>query len=80
MKAKTNSQKGNIHSEFIPDLDLTELHRWLAALTNAHIHHDLRAMSEEERLAAMADVLEQIEEMLAFERMPWQKALEEYIQ
>jgi hypothetical protein len=30
-----------------------------------------------ERLTAMADVLEQIEELLAFERMPWKAALEQ---
>ena len=67
---------GKIHSEVIPDLDLFELHRRLAALTNSHLHHDLRGMPEVERRAAIADLLEQIEEMLAFERMPWQKALE----
>jgi hypothetical protein len=80
MKAKLNSQNGSTHSEFFFDIDLVELHRWLAALTNPHIHHDLRGMTEDERLVALADVLEQIEEMLAFERMPWQKALEKYIQ
>jgi hypothetical protein len=80
MKAPINPQNGNLHCEFIPDLDLCELHRWLAALMNAHIHHDLRGMPEVERQTAMADVLEQIEELMAFERMPWQAALEAYIQ
>jgi len=64
----------NIHSEMI--LDLPELHRQLAALANPHLHHDLRAMPEVERRTAMTDIMEQIEEMLAFERMPWQAALE----
>jgi len=67
---------GKIQREVIPDLDLFELHRLLAALTNSHMHHDLRGIPEVERRAAIADVLEQIEEMLAFERMPWQTALE----
>ena len=67
---------GKIHNEDIPDLDLFELHRRLAALTNSHIHHDLRGIPEVERQAAIADLLEQIEEMLAFERMPWQTGLE----
>ena len=79
MKAQVNIKNGNIQSEFIPDLDLTELNRRLAALANAHMHHDLRGMPEVERQAAMADVLQQIEEMLAFEQMPWQKALDEAI-
>lgn len=76
MKAQLNSQNDNILSEFIPDLDLTEMHRRLAALMNSHIHHDLCGMAEVERRTAIADVLEQIEETLAFERMPWQAALE----
>lgn len=80
MKPKINSQNDHTHSEFIPDLDLNELHRRLAALTNSHVHHDLCGMPEVERQAAMADVLEQIEEMMAFERMPWQAALEQYVQ
>lgn len=75
MNAQTNSQKGNIHSEFFPDIDLVELHRLHAALANSHIHHDLRGMPEVERLTAMADVLEQIEELMTFERMPWKTAL-----
>jgi len=66
--------------EFIPDVDLVELHRQLAALTNAHIHQDLRGMPEVERQVAMADVLKQIEELLAFEQSPWPAALEEAIQ
>jgi hypothetical protein len=33
-------------------------------------------MPEVERRTAMADIMEQIEERLAFERMPWQAALE----
>ncbi len=70
MKAQLNSSNGNNRSEFIPDIDLIELHRWFAALTNSHIHHDLRGMPEVERHAAMADVLEQIEALMAFERMP----------
>jgi hypothetical protein len=77
MNAQTDSQNGSTHSEFFPDLDLVELHRLHAALANAHIHHDLRGMPEVERLTAMADVLEQIEELLAFERMPWKAALEQ---
>jgi hypothetical protein len=64
----------NSHSEMITGLP--ELHRQLAALTNAHVHHDLRGMPEVERRTAMADIMEQIVEMQAFERMPWQAALE----
>ncbi len=64
----------HIHGEMITDLP--ELHRQLAALTNPHVHHDLRGMTESERRTAVADVMERIEEMLAFERMPWQAALE----
>jgi hypothetical protein len=64
----------NIHSEMI--LDLPELHRQLAALANPNLHHDLRAMPEVERRTAMKDIEEQIEEMLAFEHMPWQSAFE----
>lgn len=79
MKAQVNSQDGKFHGEIIPALDLFELHRRLAALTNPHIHHDLRGMPEIERQTAIADVLEQIEEMLAFEQMPWQTALEKAI-
>jgi hypothetical protein len=67
----------NNHGEMITDLP--ELHRQLAALTNSHIHHDLRGMPEVERRTAMADIVEQIEEMQAFERMPWQAALEKAI-
>jgi hypothetical protein len=33
-------------------------------------------MAEVERRTAMADIVEQIEEILAFEQMPWQAALE----
>jgi hypothetical protein len=79
MKAPVDSRENSIHREFDPDLDLFELHRRLAALANSHVHHDLRGMPEVERQAAMADVLQQIEEMLAFEQTPWQKALEEAI-
>jgi hypothetical protein len=64
----------NYHSKMMKDLP--ELHRQLAALTNAHIHHDLRGLAEVERRTAMADIVKQIEEMQAFERMPWQAALE----
>jgi hypothetical protein len=71
------TDRGKIHSELIPELDLVELHRRLAALTNAHSHHDLRGMPEVERQTAIADVRQQIEQRLAFERMPWQAALEE---
>ena len=76
MKTQVDSQNNKFHSQVIPDLDLPELHRQLAALKNAHIHHDLRGMPEVERRTAMADIMEQIEERLAFERMPWQAALE----
>ena len=79
MIAQANLEKGKINREFDPDLDLTELHRQLAALANAHVHHDLRGMPELEWQAAMSDVLEQIEERMAFEQMPWQEALEEAI-
>ncbi len=64
----------NNHNEMITGLP--ELHRQLAALTNAHVHHDLRGIPEVERRTAMADIVEQIEEMQAFERMPWCSALE----
>lgn len=77
MKAQINPQNGDHHNEFFPDLNLCELHRWLAALMNAHIHHDLRGMPEVERQTAMADVLEQIEALMAFARMPWLTALEQ---
>lgn len=80
MKARATSHDRNIHREFDPDLDLVELHRRLAALVNAHIHYDLRGMPEVERQAAMADVLQQIEEELAFKQMPWEAALKEAIQ
>lgn len=65
----------NTYSGMIPEINLRELHRQLAALTNPHIHHDLRGMPEVERRTAMTDVVEQIEEILAFERMPWEAAL-----
>ncbi len=57
--------------------DLPELHRQLAALTNPHVHHNLGGMAVIERRTAIADIVEQIEEMLAFEKMPWQASLEE---
>jgi hypothetical protein len=56
--------------------DLPELHRQLAALTDPHVHHDLYGIAEVERRTEIADIMEQIEEMLAFEWMPWQAALE----
>jgi hypothetical protein len=53
MKAQVNSRNDNLHSEFVSGLDLPELHRQLAALTNPQIHHDLRGMPEIERQAAL---------------------------
>jgi hypothetical protein len=76
MKTQEDSPNIEFQSEVIPDLYLSELHRQLAALTNAHIHHDLRGIPEVERRTAMEDITEQIEERLAFEQMPWQAALE----
>lgn len=69
----------NTYIEMVPQLNLPELHRQLAALTNSHIHRDLGGMSEVERRAAIADIMEQIEQMLAFKRMPWEAVLQKAI-
>jgi len=65
--------------EYNPDLDLVELNRQLAALTNAHMHSDLRSMPEVEKQVAISDVRLKIEAALAFEQSPWPAALEEAV-
>lgn len=60
--------------------DLYELHRWLAALMNPELHWDLRGMPELERQVAISGVLEQIEELLAFNQMPFNGYIEKLYQ
>jgi len=56
-------------------MDLYELHRLYAALVNNHMHHDLKRISEVERQTAMADILEQIEDLMQFKTYPFEVAL-----
>jgi hypothetical protein len=70
---------GSERIELNPNSDLVELNRQLAALKNPHMHDDLLGIPEVERQVALADVLEQIEEILAAEQTPWQTALEEAV-
>lgn len=62
------------------DLEVVELNRQLAALTNAHMHNDLHAMPEVERQVAISDIRQKIEASLAFKQSPWPAALDEAIQ
>lgn len=43
---------------------LVELARLIAALTNAHMHHDLRDMDELERRVAIAQMCDEMEELI----------------